>query len=186
MTNNPNNYENQKLRGLKCKYEYIMKRGGKCECCGYDKNLSALEFHHLNPEEKEFQIDVRMFSNHNLEKLEVELDKCELLCSNCHKERHHPTLTMDNVSQLIKNAEDKKSFSNQEKYKTECPICGKKFPKVTGKIYCSEECKWKAKNYPSIEEINDQYKILKSWEKVANYFNLTRKVILGIRKRNSN
>jgi hypothetical protein len=31
-----------------------MKRGGKCERCGYDVNLSALEFHHKNPEEKEF------------------------------------------------------------------------------------------------------------------------------------
>ena len=31
-----------------------MKRGGKCERCGYNANLSALEFHHKNPEEKEF------------------------------------------------------------------------------------------------------------------------------------
>ncbi len=54
MTNNPNNYENQKLRGLKRKYEYVIKRGGKCEHCGYDKNLAVLEFHHRNPEDKEF------------------------------------------------------------------------------------------------------------------------------------
>lgn len=31
-----------------------MKRGGKCEHCGYNKNLAVLEFHHKNPEEKEF------------------------------------------------------------------------------------------------------------------------------------
>lgn len=31
-----------------------MQRGGKCECCGYNKNLSALEFHHINPDEKKF------------------------------------------------------------------------------------------------------------------------------------
>lgn len=71
MTNNPNNYENQKLRGLKRKYEYVVKRGGKCEHCGYNANLSALEFHHKNPEEKEFQIDIRAFSNHSLEKLNL-------------------------------------------------------------------------------------------------------------------
>ena len=70
-----------------------MKRGGKCEHCGYNANLSALEFHHRNPEEKEFQIDIRAFSNYSLEKLEAELDKCELLCSNCHKEHHHPAYT---------------------------------------------------------------------------------------------
>lgn len=185
MTNNPNNYENQKLRGLKRKYEYVMKRGGKCEHCGYNANLSALEFHHKNPEEKEFQIDVRAFSNHSLEKLEAELDKCELLCSNCHKEHHNPTLAMDNIPELIKDAEDKKSFSNQEEYGSVCPVCGKRFPKMKGKIYCSEECRWKAKGYPSIEEVNEQYELLGNWEKVAQHFGLTRKVIQGIRKRNS-
>ena len=55
---------------------------------------------------------------------------------------------------------------------------------MTGKIYCSEECRWKAKGYPSIEEVNEQYALLKSWEKVAQYFGLTRKIIKGIRNRN--
>ena len=87
-----------------------MKRGGKCEHCGYNANLSALEFHHKNPEEKEFQVDIRAFSNYSLEKLEAELDKCELLCSNCHKEHHHPALAMDNIPELIKDAEDKKEY----------------------------------------------------------------------------
>lgn len=67
MSDNPNNYTNQKLRGLKRKYEAVLAKGGKCERCGYDKNLSALEFHHRNPEEKEFQIDERHFSNRSLE-----------------------------------------------------------------------------------------------------------------------
>ena len=86
---NPNNYENQKLRGLKRKYEAVLARGGKCERCGYDKNIAALDFHHINPDEKEFQIDMRHFSNHSLEKLQAELDKCILLCANCHRIEHH-------------------------------------------------------------------------------------------------
>ena len=81
----------------------------------------------MNPEEKEFQVDLRAFSNHSLEKLEVELDKCELLCSNCHREYHNPILAMDNIPKLIKNAENKKSFSNQKEYGKVCPVCGKKF-----------------------------------------------------------
>lgn len=162
-----------------------MKRGGKCEHCGYSANIAALEFHHMNPEEKEFQVDLRAFSNHSLEKLEAELDKCELLCSNCHREYHNPNLAMDNIPKLIKNAENKKSFSNQKEYGRVCPVCGKRFPKREKKIYCSEECRWKDKNYPSIEEVNEQYKILGSWEKVAQYFGLTRRIIQGIRKRNS-
>lgn len=61
MSTNPNNY--QKLRGLKRKYEAVMMRGGKCERCGYNKNLAALEFHHRDPNTKKFQIDTRAFSN---------------------------------------------------------------------------------------------------------------------------
>lgn len=182
---NPNNYKNQKLRGLKRKYEYVLKRGGKCEICGYNKNLAALEFHHRNSEEKEFQIDLRHFSNGNLEKLENELQKCDLLCANCHRELHNINLEMNNIESILEESKDKLSFSNKKPKRT-CLYCGKPMPNSsTGKKYCSEECRWKDKGYPSIEEVNEQYNILKSWEKVAQHFNLTRKIIQGIRKRAS-
>ncbi len=182
---NPNNYENQKLRGLKRKYEAVLARGGKCERCGYDKNISALDFHHINPDEKKFEIDIRKFSNTNLEDLQKEIDKCILLCANCHREEHNPSLTMDNIPDIIKIAEDKKSFSNQDKYGSVCPVCGKRFPKSTGKIYCSDECRDSVRyaNYPNIEEVEQKYEELHNWEKVAESFGLTRKVIQGIRKR---
>lgn len=182
---NPNNYENQKLRGLKRKYEAVLVRGGKCERCGYDKNMSALDFHHINPDEKEFEIDIRKFSNTNLEDLQKEIDKCILLCANCHREEHNPSLTMDNIPEIIKMAEDKKSFSNQDKYGNICPVCGKRFPKSTGKIYCSDKCRDSVRfaGYPTIEEVEERYEELKNWEKVAESFGLTRKVIQGIRKR---
>ena len=182
---NPNNYAIQKIRGLSRKYQFVLDKGGKCECCGYNNNISALEFHHIDPNTKSFQLDLRAFSNTSLEKLKNEVLKCKLLCANCHREYHNPTLTIDNISELIKYAENKKSFSNQKEYGSVCPICGKSFFKMKGKIYCSEECRWKAKGYPSIEEVNEQYEILENWEKVAQHFGLTRKIIQGIRKRNS-
>ena len=192
MSENPNSYPNQKLRGLKRKYEYILSRGGKCERCGYDKNIAALEFHHINPEEKEYQIDMRAFSNTSLDKLESELSKCELLCSNCHQEHHHPDLNMKNVPEMISKMESeisenkkKKSFSNRDDWGNVCPICGTRFPKVKGKIYCSKECREKAKGYPSYEEVKEQYDLLGSQEKVAQHFNLTRKIIRGILNKNS-
>lgn len=40
MKKQNNDYRNQVLRGLKRKYESILSRGGKCEKCGYDKNIS--------------------------------------------------------------------------------------------------------------------------------------------------
>lgn len=60
-------------------------RGGKCIRCEYNKCLKALEFHHLNPAEKDFTI-----SNDHFKLLDAvnESKKCILICSNCHKELH--------------------------------------------------------------------------------------------------
>ena len=60
---NPNVYEKQKLRHVSRKIELIKMMGGKCCLCGYDKNYAALDFHHINPSEKSFQLDGRHLSN---------------------------------------------------------------------------------------------------------------------------
>lgn len=58
-----------------------------CSKCGYDKNLSALEFHHIDSDSKIFEpSDSKSFS---IEKLRKEMSKCVLLCANCHREEHH-------------------------------------------------------------------------------------------------
>ena len=188
MTTNPNSYKNQKLRGLKRKYEAIIQKGGKCEICGYDKNISALEFHHIDPSNKNFQLDSRHFSNNTIDNLQNEINKCILLCANCHREIHNPSLKLEEIDNIIDDIK-KTSFTNK-KEKKKCLICGKIIKNANGKIYCSNECreiakhrKLEVKNYPTLSEINEQYKILGSWKKVAEYYHLTRKIIQGIRKR---
>jgi len=54
------------------------------------KNSAAMEFHHINPENKLFQLDLRSLSNRKWRDVEAEAGKCILLCSNCHAEHHHP------------------------------------------------------------------------------------------------
>lgn len=61
--------------------------GGKCIECGYDRCIWALEFHHKNPLEKDFAIS--QYLNLKWESVKAELDKCIMVCSNCHKELHH-------------------------------------------------------------------------------------------------
>lgn len=71
-------------RNLKIKaVEY---KGGKCVRCGYCKSLRALQFHHRDPEQKDFAISRP--NPRSWEKVKVELDKCDLLCANCHSELH--------------------------------------------------------------------------------------------------
>ena len=67
-------------------------RGGKCVRCGYNTCLKALEFHHINPEEKDFTI-----SNDHIKLIEAieESKKCILICSNCHRELHDNLWTLD-------------------------------------------------------------------------------------------
>lgn len=61
-------------------------KGGKCERCGYNRCKRVLSFHHTDPTRKDFQIS----GNHarKWETVKAELDKCLLLCMNCHLEEH--------------------------------------------------------------------------------------------------
>ncbi len=62
-------------------------KGGKCTNCGFDKYQGALEFHHLDPSKKDFEMS--NFSRHPLNEEAIkELDKCILLCANCHRMKH--------------------------------------------------------------------------------------------------
>ena len=63
----------------------IEYKGGKCICCGFNKHYSALDFHHLDPSIKEFNLTRNSIG---WNKLQSELDKCVLLCSNCHRMIH--------------------------------------------------------------------------------------------------
>ena len=83
-------YKAQQRRGRERKLELIRLKGEKCGHCGYSRNYAALEFHHPNPNEKEFQLDIRALSNRRWDAVLDEAKKCVLLCANCHAEEHNP------------------------------------------------------------------------------------------------
>lgn len=84
------NYNTQQERGHRRRLYLIHLKGGKCSCCGYSKNTAALAFHHVDTENKLFQISIRECSNNSMKTLLNELAKCILLCHNCHAELHNP------------------------------------------------------------------------------------------------
>jgi hypothetical protein len=61
--------------------------GGSCIKCGYAKCVDAMDFHHRDPTIKDFQIGAGGVY-HRFELVKIELDKCDLLCANCHRELH--------------------------------------------------------------------------------------------------
>lgn len=64
----------------------------ECNMCGYKKNKAALCFHHVDSEEKDFSFSgMKMFTK---EKLLSEIEKCVILCCNCHMEHHYPHMDL--------------------------------------------------------------------------------------------
>jgi hypothetical protein len=82
-------------RMIEAREKAIEYKGGKCEHCGYDKFRGALEFHHKDPTQKDPQGLRKM----HLGKLFAEVDKCVLLCANCHREEH-ARLRIGSVAEL--------------------------------------------------------------------------------------
>ena len=91
--------DRKRWKCLKCQTEATQKRrdklkvmsiaykGGKCQCCGYNKFIGALEFHHVDSSEKDFGISDKGYTR-AWDKIKLELDKCVLVCANCHREIH--------------------------------------------------------------------------------------------------
>jgi len=72
----------KKIRQLAVEY-----KGGQCEKCGYNRCIEALEFHHSNSSGKDFSISEKGYTR-SWDAVKEELNKCVLLCANCHREIH--------------------------------------------------------------------------------------------------
>jgi len=71
------------------KQKLLEYKGGRCILCGYDKPIpGAYSFHHRDASKKDFAI-ARSGHCTSWEKIKKEVDKCDLLCRNCHAEVHH-------------------------------------------------------------------------------------------------
>lgn len=75
------------LRRIKLRKMAREYKGGKCEICGYSRCERALSFHHRDPKKKSFGISDRGLT-YSWQRIKNEIDKCVLLCANCHMELH--------------------------------------------------------------------------------------------------
>lgn len=77
--------------GYILEYLNISNREYKCNRCGYTNIFGSLDFHHKNPAEKEFALsnaDKTMSFDRFMAEVAPEIDKCEILCPNCHRLEH--------------------------------------------------------------------------------------------------
>lgn len=89
--NRESRYVLKKQRGQKRKAKLVVLAGGKCLYCEvkYDgKNAAMFQFHHRNPEEKAFALGQNTINDKTWKDVLIELEKCNLLCANCHSLLH--------------------------------------------------------------------------------------------------
>lgn len=98
---------------------YVQSLKSKCEICGYNKDKSALEFHHIDENTKMFSIgsfaSSRVWSRKTKELIDKEVKKCKCICANCHREEHSkqiPEEEMKTIDFSFKN-KDKSTLAKQ-------------------------------------------------------------------------
>jgi|TARA_B100001094_G_scaffold332524_1_gene405012 hypothetical protein len=64
------------------------KTGKPCQDCGKTYDPICMDFHHEQPELKKDEIRMLLRDGYSMEIVQAEIDKCVLICSNCHRLRH--------------------------------------------------------------------------------------------------
>lgn len=100
--------------------------GDKCALCGYHKTMRALEFHHLDENQKLYGVGASG-TCHSLEADLAEIKKCILVCANCHREIHDGFYSTDELvsKQFFDEEFVKELFLQKEKKQYFCKQCGK-------------------------------------------------------------
>jgi len=104
--------------------------GNKCQLCGYNKSLRALNFHHINESQKSYGIAAKG-TCHNIDRDIEEVHKTILVCANCHAEIHDGLYTKEELFEkqffdkevIVQYKKEKESSDNK------CQNCGKNISK---------------------------------------------------------
>lgn len=126
----------------------VASMGNCCQICGYDKCNEALEFHHIDPDEKELAFGKVTANPKAWDIIVKELRKCILLCSNCHKEVHAVFVDLPECYATFDE-----SFSvYDQKELSYCPICGEE--KNSKNVTCSSRCAGKKNSKVNWDDID--------------------------------
>ena len=140
------------------KANLIQVLGCKCTLCGYDKCVGALEFHHIEPENKSYQLSTG--NCHSLKEDLEEAKKCLLVCANCHREIH-TTDIYKGVNlfdyQIFDEEKAQALLDDLNPIKRKCSQCGVSITRYSQSGLC-EICSRKTRRIverPSREELKD-------------------------------
>lgn len=145
--------QNWRVKQRAVKHQLLLYKGvSACERCGCDVRECVLQFHHKNPEEKDFEF--RDFNlnrtTHTMSILKQEADKCIVVCANCHCEIHEEIQDEISLREIEAHERKKakyayqqlvapKNFDTKSVVEKSCKICGQKFiSNNVGRTMCYE------------------------------------------------
>ena len=160
MGNSKSVMRTQKRKKIKA-VEYF---GGECVICGYKKCMNSLDFHHID-ELTKTQRPSYVITHWTWERAIKELEKCILVCSNCHGEIHEKKSNVDLRNYV-------KPWINKS-----CPVCNESFDtKDEKQNYCSSECRIignRIVERPTKEQLSDLITNKISWTKMGKIFHVS-------------
>lgn len=165
-------YSKEKRRFLK--FKCVKIKGEKCSKCGYNKNYSALEFHHVS-NDKIFNLS--NLSSHSWDDIKKELEKCILLCANCHSEEHNKEYS--NSHEFKFNHELSLTKKRRSYFKNKiiiCEVCGAKIKSPKNKQkFCSLKCsatKRQTAGKPDCDTLKEMI-VAMSWESIGKFYGVS-------------
>ena len=90
---------NERNRAFRDKRNIFLKnkKSSGCIICG-EQDHACLDFHHVNGDDKQYNIS-SIISNLSIKEIEEEMDKCVVLCANCHRKLHFYNLTINELKE---------------------------------------------------------------------------------------
>jgi hypothetical protein len=176
----------QRRRNIK--KQAVAYLGGKCKNCGYNKFMSALQFHHKNPNEKDFNIAEKGRIK-SFDLIKSELDKCDLLCSNCHAEEHENNflLKLKELEKIIFEKPKPKISASVETVCEECRCVIHTYAseiKKNKRTFCSAKCKnifFATFRWPKLDDLILMFKTM-SIKDISKILNLSKSAIYKKKK----
>ena len=90
-------YLNKQSERRKKIKEYIESKKKKCISCN-ESDVACLDFHHLNGEEKDNSLSYAIVNKWGIKRIDNEINKCVVLCSNCHRKLHYYNLSIEELN----------------------------------------------------------------------------------------
>lgn len=95
--NKPDYKEKHKIRVAETKAWFVEYKSTLfCIICG-ENFPNCLDFHHIDEDTKEHDIALLVSQKHSVNKIKREIEKCVVLCSNCHRKVHAGFISLENI-----------------------------------------------------------------------------------------